>query len=60
LRGHRTTSRKEGRESRFWIRTICAANTESPEGLALIQESTELINILSTLIKKNKDSLDSN
>jgi len=54
-----TTSRKEARESRFWVRTICAANNDSPEGQALVQESTELINILSTLIKKNKDSLKS-
>ncbi|MBI3243688.1 MAG: four helix bundle protein [Chloroflexi bacterium] len=54
-----TTSRKEARESRFWVRTICAANSESPEGQALIQESSELTNILSTLIKKNKDTLNS-
>jgi four helix bundle protein len=54
-----TTSRKEARESRFWMRTICASNTETPEALTLIQESTELINILSSLIKKSKDSLNS-
>jgi len=52
-------SRKEARESRYWIRLIRAAGTNSTEGQALEQESTELINILSTLINKNKRSLDS-
>jgi len=53
-------SRKEARESRYWIRIICAVNCEDNEGLALKQESTELINIISVLIAKNKQSLDSN
>lgn len=52
-------SRKEARETRFWIRLICETATDSPEGKALIQECTELINILSTLIKKSKTSLTS-
>ena len=51
-------SRKEARESRYWIRIILASDGESDEGNALRQESTELINILSTLISKNKRSLD--
>ena len=49
-----TVSRKEARESRYWIRVICAANQDTKEGHALQQECTELINILSTLINKNK------
>lgn len=53
-----TLSRKEARETRYWIRVICAAITDTPEGRALEQESTELINILSTLITKGKRSLD--
>ncbi len=48
-----TISRKEAREARYWIRVICAASADSPEGRALEQESTELINILSTLINRN-------
>lgn len=54
-----TIARKEARESRFWIRTLIADGFESPEAHALVQESTELINIISTLIKKNKDSIES-
>ncbi|MBI3742613.1 MAG: four helix bundle protein, partial [Chloroflexi bacterium] len=45
-----TISRKEAREARYWIRVICTASADSPEGRALEQESTELINILSALI----------
>ncbi|HKZ69906.1 MAG TPA: four helix bundle protein [Anaerolineales bacterium] len=52
-------ARKEARESRFWIRTLIADGFESPEAHALVQETTELINIISTLIKKNKDSIES-
>jgi four helix bundle protein len=54
-----TLARKEARESRFWIRVIGAASVDTPEGQALGQESTELINILSTLINKGKASLNS-
>jgi four helix bundle protein len=50
-------SRKEAREARYWIRVICAVTTNSAEGNALEQESTELVNILSTLINKGKLSL---
>ena len=52
-------ARKEAREARYWIRVICAASVDSPEGRNLEQESTELINILSTLINKGKASLSS-
>ncbi|MBI4788043.1 MAG: four helix bundle protein [Chloroflexi bacterium] len=52
-----TLSRKEARESRYWIRVICAANTGSPEAQTLEQESAELINILSAMINKGKRSL---
>lgn len=52
-----TLSRKEARESRYWIRVICAAGAESPEGCALEQECTELVNILSALINRGKRSL---
>jgi four helix bundle protein len=54
-----TLSRKEGRETRYWIRVICATGTDSAEGRALQQESTELVKILSTLINKGKRSLKS-
>lgn len=49
-----TISRKEAREARYWVRVICAANTDSPEGQELVQECTELVKILSTLINKGK------
>lgn len=54
-----TLSRKEARETRYWVRVICAAGSDSPEGRALEQEGTELINILSALITKGKRSLNS-
>ncbi len=52
-----TLSRKEARESRFWVRVIRAASSDSAEARALEQESTELVNILSALINKGKRSL---
>ena len=52
-----TISRKEGRESRYWIRVIRAASADSPEAAALEQESIELVKILSTLINKGKQAL---
>ena len=52
-----TLSRKEARESRYWIRVIYTASADSPEARALEQEVTEIIKILSTLINKGKQSL---
>lgn len=53
-----TLSRKEGREARYWIRVICAAGSDSAEGRALQQECTELVKILSTLIRKGKQAVE--
>lgn len=52
-----TLSRKEARETRYWIRLILAAEADSPEGQTLAQEALELTKILSTLIIKGKRSL---
>jgi len=52
-----TLARKEARESRFWIRVVGAVSLSTPEGEALEQESTEIINILSALINRSKVSL---
>jgi four helix bundle protein len=52
-----TLSRKEARETRYWLRVLCASGAASPEGRALIVESVEFIKILSTLIDKGKRSL---
>ncbi|MBI3359781.1 MAG: four helix bundle protein [Chloroflexi bacterium] len=52
-----TLSRKEAREARYWTRVICASGSDSTEGRALEQESTELVNILSALIRKGRSSL---
>ena len=53
-------SRKEARESRFWLRLACASALVpqdcGPESLALIQECDELRNILSAIVKKIKSS----
>ena len=53
-----TLARKEARESRYWVRVLCAAGADSAECRALEQEGAELINILSALINKGKSSLD--
>jgi four helix bundle protein len=52
-----TLLRKEARESRYWIRVIHTATSDSAEARALEQESTELVNILSAMINKGKRSL---
>jgi len=46
---------KEGKESRFWLKVIQNSNTISnPDEMnALLQESKELIRILSSIIQKN-------
>lgn len=49
--------RKEAREARYWTRVICAAGADSKEGRAVEQETTELVNILSALIRKGKQNL---
>ena len=51
-------SRKEAYESRFWLRLLVHADKQLiPSASPLLQESTELIAILTT-IKKNSESND--
>ena len=47
-------SRKESKESRYWLRLIdCGANADSErERSALVQEATELIKILSAILNR--------
>jgi four helix bundle protein len=48
---HKTSiTRKEARESRYWLRVIRAAVLDDPELAALEQESHELVRIFSTMI----------
>ena len=54
-----TLSRKEAREARYWNRILCAVGEASSEGQAIGQECLELVNILSTLIRKGKSVLSS-
>jgi four helix bundle protein len=49
----RALSRKETRETRYWLRLIRASVLDNDEAQALQQESEELIRILSILITKN-------
>ena|ERR1041384_1693798 len=49
----RALSRKETRETRYWLRLIRASIIDNEEAKSLQQESEELIRILSTLITKN-------
>ncbi|MFH1244926.1 MAG: four helix bundle protein [Candidatus Omnitrophota bacterium] len=45
--------RKEAKESRYWFRLISSANPEFEKELkALIQESTELMNIFGAILRK--------
>jgi four helix bundle protein len=46
--------RKEAKESRYWLRLIVSANSESEIQVArLAQESTELMNIFGAILKKS-------
>jgi len=51
-------SRKEARESHYWLRVVRAAILDSDEFASLEQESDELVRILSTMIAKSKKSQD--
>jgi four helix bundle protein len=53
---HIKISRKESKESRFWLRLVdtgevCELETER---LALVQESTELMNIFGAILRKSE------
>ena len=52
---HIRISRKEAKESRFWLRLLETGDDPSTdkECLCLIQESTELMNIFGAILKKS-------
>jgi len=51
-------SRKEARESRYWLRLLKESGVCQAKGIDyLVQEATELIKILSTIIKNKKNKL---
>lgn len=50
-------ARKEARESRYWLRLICTAIVQDDEVNALIQESDELVRILSAIVATGKKKL---
>lgn len=46
-------SRKEAKESRYWLRLIASVNPEFEKEInPLVQESTELMNIFGAILKK--------
>jgi four helix bundle protein len=45
-------AKKEAKESRYWLTLLAFPNTSNAEQLRLIQESTELMNILGAIIIK--------
>lgn len=51
---HIKVSRKESKESRFWIRLCECVESEKEEQKYLIQESTELIKIFSAILKNSQ------
>ncbi len=50
-------ARKEARESRYWLHLIQASIIDSEETQALIQESDELVRILSAIVTTAKKKL---
>jgi len=51
-------ARKEARESRYWLRLLKESGVWQEEGMDyLVQEATELIKILSTIIRNKKNKL---
>ena len=49
-------SRKEAKESRYWLRLLDTAERESSEGTrgSLIREATELMNIFAAILRKSE------
>jgi len=47
-------SRKEAKESRFWLRLIEPTDNQDKEKGVLIQESTELMKIFGSIVEKSK------
>jgi four helix bundle protein len=47
-------SRKEAKESRYWLRLITPADGQLQEQELLIQESTELLMIFSAIVRKSE------
>ena len=47
-------SRKEAKESRYWLRLSLPNNDQASERELLIKESTELMNIFGAILKKVK------
>ena len=50
---HARIARKEAKESRYWLQLLDCAELHQPMKEQLIQESTELLKILSRIIEKS-------
>lgn len=48
-------ARKEAKESRFWLRLLCALNEDVEDLKTLLNEAEELRKILSSIIKNNEN-----
>jgi len=51
---HIKISRKESKESRYWLQLIACKAEDEPEQQALIQEATELMKIFGAILQKSK------
>jgi four helix bundle protein len=49
-------SRKEAKESRYWLQPIIPADGQAEEQQRLIQEATELLLIFTAILKKSQGS----
>jgi four helix bundle protein len=47
-------SRKEAKESRYWLKLLDIPDPIKDEQFSLIQESTELTNILGSILRKSQ------
>ncbi|MEK9137132.1 MAG: four helix bundle protein [Bacteroidota bacterium] len=50
---HVKISRKESKESRFWLQLVICKPEDEAEQLRLIQESTELMKIFGSIVQKS-------
>ncbi len=50
---HLKISKKESKESRYWLRLVDCSKDDLEEQTALIQESTELMKIFASILQKS-------
>jgi four helix bundle protein len=49
-------SRKEAKESRYWLGLLSCSDEQDTERKKLVQEATELMKIFGAILEKSKDT----